>query len=708
MRILPQHVPETIDPSSSLPTKPPVMSQNVGEVRAPRPPADSSSVELISPAVVETALKVTESQAVEEAPGGSGNSAVEETPVTLTSLVAMKTVQNVGKSPAHENPPLRDNTTLKDAPSPERTAQSTKNREAENSEKTKDNSLVESPATKPIPVVDERSKFQESPVGKGSPTPRHSSNPNDILKVNNNPAASETLAIITRVGDEEEQIAHNAPVAEESQKIKTPCVQDDSTETKTRSLVTEDGELDKESQEIKPMPAVGGSLIPIARETPELEKRSSPMKDQEDVVEVTPFAADSSERDLKALRASKRKEEHMRALYDMLTASGMIRESSEISGEKDEEVVGQHENAAAMDKEYVDQSERDTAKRGDEFENQERIVDQRAEEHLDGEEVESKDSTALHHEPRETIRGKPYGPDRRGKINIAKLRTILRRREPAIMLDYLSPTHSQLMDVMIKGALRDEREDLGNTDKKARSRDELRGSPNATAPRHPDPFPRNPMPLGHHLLYFPPFNQPNDLMTDGTIPQHHPGRPFFKRMWAGGKLVFTPGWQERLRLDGRLAVCIERPEDARWTVAPVVERKRDPEPAWMVKKSMRIGRLHMAQSEIQRLVDRQDMVFVDVVRRYGCVSQTSILTGAIDREVTNGPEIVETRTLVFLRDENQRIQNHPEVEAKGQKTPKAPKTPQGGILKGDTAKKDCICLSPISRPLRLSYTTVSC
>jgi hydroxyacyl-ACP dehydratase HTD2-like protein with hotdog domain len=65
------------------------------------------------------------------------------------------------------------------------------------------------------------------------------------------------------------------------------------------------------------------------------------------------------------------------------------------------------------------------------------------------------------------------------------------------------------------------------------------------------------LPQGHHLVYFPLQLPPSELMSDGTDPAHFPGEPFTRRMWAGGELKFLPGWEEKLRLDGRRAVCVE-------------------------------------------------------------------------------------------------------------------------------------------------------
>ncbi|KAL3425721.1 hypothetical protein PVAG01_02512 [Phlyctema vagabunda] len=46
------------------------------------------------------------------------------------------------------------------------------------------------------------------------------------------------------------------------------------------------------------------------------------------------------------------------------------------------------------------------------------------------------------------------------------------------------------------------------------------------------------IPIGHHLVYFPPQVPESQLLTDGTDPLHSPGGPYVRRMWAGGSVEF--------------------------------------------------------------------------------------------------------------------------------------------------------------------------
>jgi len=134
------------------------------------------------------------------------------------------------------------------------------------------------------------------------------------------------------------------------------------------------------------------------------------------------------------------------------------------------------------------------------------------------------------------------------------------------------------------------------------------------------------MPLGHHLVYFPLQVPGSALAPDGADADHCPGAPFVRRLWAGGSLTFSEGWENELLLDGRRAVCVETVEPPLLTAAP-----------------SRGG-----------LVSSTDKVAVDVVRRYGPVRHKDG-SGVVDDARAVGdarvcPVIQEVRKLVFLRE----------------------------------------------------------
>ncbi|RNJ54207.1 hypothetical protein D7B24_000804 [Verticillium nonalfalfae] len=168
------------------------------------------------------------------------------------------------------------------------------------------------------------------------------------------------------------------------------------------------------------------------------------------------------------------------------------------------------------------------------------------------------------------------------------IRDILNK--PKHVPDHLSPTNSRLLTLSLSDYL----------------------PPECLAPLQPQPSPSrkpaHPLPQGHHLVYFPIQARPSELHPDGTDADHWPGRPFMRRMWAGGEVLFRPGWEKDMPLDGREAVCTETVEEVRLS-----------------------GEGDKAKA------------FVDVWRRY------TVADGGSDA----APAIEERRTLVFM----------PEVEA---------------------------------------------
>lgn len=127
---------------------------------------------------------------------------------------------------------------------------------------------------------------------------------------------------------------------------------------------------------------------------------------------------------------------------------------------------------------------------------------------------------------------------------------------PKLVRDYLSPTHSHLLSLLLADVLPPQCYPY-------------------PAPPQGNPLPQlppqgKPLPLGHHLVYFPLQAKPSDLSSDGADMDHAPGEPYVRRMWAGGKMTFLEGWEDVMRLDGRAVVGSEGVSDGR-----VVERGGD-------------------------------------------------------------------------------------------------------------------------------------
>jgi hydroxyacyl-ACP dehydratase HTD2-like protein with hotdog domain len=156
----------------------------------------------------------------------------------------------------------------------------------------------------------------------------------------------------------------------------------------------------------------------------------------------------------------------------------------------------------------------------------------------------------------------------------------LKAHPPKIIPDYLTPMPSHLLTTTINDLL----------------------SPAPSEPTISSP-PRA-LPQGHHLVYFPIQLPPSRLIPDGADPDHSPGPPYTRRVWAGGEVTFRG---EEMKLDARPVVCREKIED-------VTLRGKEGE----------------------------EKVFVDVWRKYGVGHEVK------DREEW---DIEERRTLVFIREE---------------------------------------------------------
>lgn len=146
------------------------------------------------------------------------------------------------------------------------------------------------------------------------------------------------------------------------------------------------------------------------------------------------------------------------------------------------------------------------------------------------------------------------------------------------------------------------------------------------------PSPGTPLPLGHHLVYFP--TAPLTLMPDGTDAHHCPGGVYTRRMWAGGSVSFSASGKDGGGLElGKDAVCVESVEGEGIQVKGVAEE----------------------DGEQVRLTGKEK-VFVHVRRTYGPI------TGLPDdiARVQTAPSIEEIRTLVFMAENPPNVQQQPE------------------------------------------------
>ncbi|KAJ5474839.1 hypothetical protein N7475_004405 [Penicillium sp. IBT 31633x] len=111
----------------------------------------------------------------------------------------------------------------------------------------------------------------------------------------------------------------------------------------------------------------------------------------------------------------------------------------------------------------------------------------------------------------------------------------LTTRKLPLTYDYLHPQPSHLLNLTLRDLL---------------PQPQI-SSDYATLPSIQNP---SPLPVGHHLIYFPPQVTLSQLLPDCTDTLHTPGEPFNRRLWAGGNLRFPSSSPP---LDGSRAVCIE-------------------------------------------------------------------------------------------------------------------------------------------------------
>lgn len=150
--------------------------------------------------------------------------------------------------------------------------------------------------------------------------------------------------------------------------------------------------------------------------------------------------------------------------------------------------------------------------------------------------------------------------------------TSAKARPPRLIRDYLSPTNSHLLSLLLADVLPQSCYPYPLASANPNPLNSSGPSPHLAGSKSLPPLPNlppwgRPLPLGHHLVYFPLQARPSELAWDGADNDHAPGAPYVKRMWAGGKMTFREGWEDVMKVDGRPVVAFEEIGDAR-----VVER----------------------------------------------------------------------------------------------------------------------------------------
>jgi hypothetical protein len=140
------------------------------------------------------------------------------------------------------------------------------------------------------------------------------------------------------------------------------------------------------------------------------------------------------------------------------------------------------------------------------------------------------------------------------------------------------------------------------------------------------------LPLGHHLVHFPPQVLSSDLLSDGTDALHFPGPPFVRRLWTGGYLSFNRNTNFALHTNNMRAMCKEEVTDV-WTKGQEGDEKV------FVTIRRRIGGFSHAY-EPPRWSGRPEPEWGSIdgkVNQWGLKSKMGKLA------------LIETRNLVFMR-----------------------------------------------------------
>ncbi|OQE31772.1 hypothetical protein PENSTE_c001G06268 [Penicillium steckii] len=188
-----------------------------------------------------------------------------------------------------------------------------------------------------------------------------------------------------------------------------------------------------------------------------------------------------------------------------------------------------------------------------------------------------------------------------------KLYNDLTSRKLPIVHDYLHPQPSHLLNLTLADLL-----PSNNEQKHFQTESQSRILPALPSISRPSP-----LPLAHHLIYFPPQVSLSQLLPDGTDILHTPGDPFNRRLWAGGNIRFSGHGP---LLDGSRAVCIE-------SIRNVVVKGREGEEKVIVTIERRVGVAPEEESE----EESYRRIWMEDESQFGDAS------------------VVENRDLIFMR-----------------------------------------------------------
>jgi hypothetical protein len=209
----------------------------------------------------------------------------------------------------------------------------------------------------------------------------------------------------------------------------------------------------------------------------------------------------------------------------------------------------------------------------------------------------------------------------------AAIREDLTSRPVNEIFEYLTSTNSHLLNIALADFLPSSCYPAGF------SKADLQISRQKGGRKSDEIYGETSLPLGHHLVHFPPQVLSSDLLPDGTDTLHFPGPPFARRLWTGGSLSFNRNTHFALHTKNMSAMCKEEVTDV-WTKGQEGHEKI------FVTIRRRIGGFSHAY-EPRRWSERPEP-------EWGSIDDNSSQWGL--KSKMGKLALVETRNLVFMRE----------------------------------------------------------
>ncbi|KAK3953662.1 hypothetical protein QBC32DRAFT_387235 [Pseudoneurospora amorphoporcata] len=177
------------------------------------------------------------------------------------------------------------------------------------------------------------------------------------------------------------------------------------------------------------------------------------------------------------------------------------------------------------------------------------------------------------------------------------------------------------------------------------------------------------LPPGYHLIHYPLQTPPHLLFPDGTDADHCPGAPFTRRMWAGGRIEFAKGADQKFTVDGRKTVCVETLGEPVAQLgkggAGSEQEQRVWVDVWRTYVTFPPEAEGVSETEMERVVAE--------VNKY--LEQSSAMNTSTEPSKPKEGVISELRRLVFLRERQPPIAGQHTLEPAPARVIRVPHTP---------------------------------